>query len=297
MAAGEVGAAIGSLGGAVIGEMGARSERRSARKARERALSILEGLDLPDIEKMRILAEMEQAEQLGPSAMEGVTPDEQAVADERAVLARLQGLTESGGLDMQGRARLAEIQDQTGQMNRSRQEGVLANLRDRGQLGGGMELSARMSAAGEAANAANRGGMQTAADAERRYLESLSMRGDLSGRMRRDSFSEGAARANARDAIAKFNAMNRQDVGMRNTNRQNEAQYYNSGLYQQDFDNRFRRAAGQSNALTGHASALENSADRTANRWSGYGQAGGAAAGYGYDLYQENKKKKPEGGA
>lgn len=291
MAAGAaIGSAVGSLGGGIFGELMADRDRRRARANQAQALRIIEQLDIPDIEKQRMLAELEQSEQLGPSAMEGVTADPQAIADEKAVLQRLQGITDAGGMDMQARARLADIQDQVGQGNRARREAALSGLRNRGQAGGGMELAAALAGAQDSAGDANRAGLQTAADAERRALQALQMRGGLAGQMRRSSFDEGSARAQARDAIAKFNAMNRQDVGMRNVNRRNEANMYNSGLYQQDFENRFRKAGGMANALTGHAAALEAGADRTANRWGGAGQAAGAAAGYGYDEYEDRRR-------
>lgn len=265
------------VGGAALGEVLSEDERDAAAAERRRALEIISNLRSPNLERLRF-------EELGPSAMEGVNPDEQAVADEKAVLARLQGITEGGGLDMQGRARLAEIQDQTGQMNRSRQEGILANMRARGQLGGGMEMAARMGAAGDAAQAANRGGMQTAADAERRYLESISMRGDVANRMRRDSFGERATRAQARDAIAKFNNMNR--------NRATEYNVTERPLRQFGMD--YQKAGLASGAHRQAGADWDSYADRTRDRWTGAGQVAAQAAKTGYDYYRENKRQERE---
>ncbi len=105
-----------------------------------------------------------------------------------------------------------------------------------------------------------------AAQAQDRALQALIAGGNLGSSIANQSFNQQATVGNANDAISRFNAQNRQEVGNLNTANRNNAQVanlgerqriadanaatanqqqqYNKQLGQQNFENQFQKASG-----------------------------------------------------
>lgn len=315
------GLAIASVAAPVIGGlMGANAsagDRAAAQAAYQRAYSQFDNINIPDTEKMRLaLQELtqqgiitptaEQAEQLGISAMEGVTTDPRLRQAQMNALDTLAKMGEQG-LTATDLASLNQMRRSVGGDAQARDASILQNMAARGVGGSGVELATRLAANQRAADIAAQQSDQLAAMAQQRMLAAVSQAGQLGGQIRGQEFGEQADKARAADMIAQFNAAQRAGVQQRNvaglnaaqaanlaekqrvadTNvaTRNAEQQYNKGLEQQRFNNQMALAGARSNALTGQAQQYQNQADSTAQMWAGLGRGvGEGAAGFGQYL-------------
>jgi hypothetical protein len=192
----------------------------------------------PKPEELKVqLQQLVQQGVITPAQAETVLLEQSAYstidADPRLRAAQLDALTAieeqaaSGGFDARGRANLAEVQSQQATFNRGQQEAIAANARARGVGGSDLEFVQRMIAQQSGADRAASAGVQTAALAEQRRADALRDAANLSGSIRGQDFQQDAAKAEAADAIARFNAANRQDVVNRNVAATNTAQAAN----------------------------------------------------------------------
>ena len=121
--------------------------------------------------------------------------------------------------------------------------------------------------------------------------------GELGGSIRSQDFSEQAAKAEAADAINRFNTMNKQNVVSNNVNRTNDAKQFNlqnnqnimnqnTGIRnaqtdanrdatQQVFDNKFKTASARSGVLQNQA---QNNTQRGQQEQAFWGNLIGAGA-------------------
>lgn len=192
----------GNMGLQAIGGLIAGSSRRRAEQEAARRLAALEN----ELYGGMVVPEAEVAQ----TAYEGVAPDAQSVAAQRAALMRLQEISGAGGLTMEDRAALAQIQAEQDSTARGSREALLQNARQRGSMQSGQLLGAQMAAEQDAANAARMQGLQVGGMAQRRALETLMQGANLASGMRQQGFDEQSRVASARDAIRAFNAAQRQ---------------------------------------------------------------------------------------
>lgn len=253
----------GSLIGGIAGMASAANDRAAARRAIERALANYANIPLPDLQRML-------AEQLGPSAMEGVSANPELEGDQYGALGELGRIADAGGLTLEDKTNLDAARREAATQAMRQRKSILNLIRRSGSgMLGGASVAAQLGAAGQQQEADALAGAQTNAAAQRRATEAVLNRGRLAASQRGQQFGEDAAKAAARDAINKYNTVARQT-----------AQNYNLGLPQQQFSNRMALASGESNALNGVANQYTSDADRTqrtfANMGTGLGQAAGA---------------------
>lgn len=245
--------------------------------ARQAALDEFKKLQTPDIDKMRVeLEQLVQTGQLRPeeaqvylqkaSEMSGAVADPTARAAQFEALSGLQDIGNQGGMTDIDRARMREISDTMATENRGAQEAITQNAQERGVYGGGVEMASRMLAEQAAATRASNEGVNVNAEAQRRALEAIMQSGQLGGQIAGQTFGESSERAQAQDAIERFNTQNRQDVMEQNLAARNEAaranlaekqrvsdtnvasenanRTRNADLVQQDFNNRLQKTSG-----------------------------------------------------
>ena len=213
--------------------------------------------------------EMETAVNLGPSAMAGISTDPAMRQAQLNALSKLQEVGNAGGRDAQFLADQSRLENDINTNLKGQQDAIMQNLATRGLSGGGSELVARQMAAQGAANQQAQMAMEAKAQAQQRALQALMQSGQLGGQMQAQDFAQQSAKAQAQDAIAKFNAANQQQVisnntGIKNNAQQwnatqaqntanqnvglgNEAKQYNLGLAQQNFNNEMSKATGVAN--------------------------------------------------
>lgn len=237
MALGPIGAvaggALGLLGG-LLG--GGKSEEQ---KAIEAAIKDLEtNYQVAPLEARKVIyerlqqigqltPEMEEAILLEPSAQEAIALDPKLKAAQMDALSRYQRKVSEGGMDLEDKAILAEIQKETSRQARGQEEAILQNMAQRGMGGAGAELAARLAGSQASADRAAQQGLGVAAQAQRRLGENIAQAANLAGNIESKDLARQQSLAQAKDIRNQFNVQNRQSVGARNVASGNRAQESN----------------------------------------------------------------------
>lgn len=179
--------------------------------------------------------------------------DQQSLGVQQKVLAELERYGLGDATDNQMTLGLMQAQDQANQQFGSSQKSILEQIRNSGNAGR-LGVAAQQNAAQQAANMANRQGLEAAAMAEQRKMRALNELGGLSTNMRNQSFQERSQAAKAQDELNKLNMQMSFDA---------KNQYYN----QVDAD--FRRKMQFANARAG---VYGNMADQKLGRGQREGQ-------------------------
>lgn len=290
---GPIGAAVGGLGGYLLGQQDDSSSYL------KRALEAAQNIPLPVLQEyypelyqkvVELQPELVDAVKLGPSATEGVTTDQGARQAQLAALKSMQEIADGGGMNLTDKANLAKIQNDINANLQGQEGAIQQNMAAKGMSGGMSELVARNMAAQNAANRQSQQGLDVAAQAQQRALQAMMNQGQMAGQMQNQDFNQQMQKAQAQDAIAKFNAQNLQDtrntntatrnnaqqwnaqnaqsIAGQNTGLKNEAQKYNNNLPQQNFNNQMTRL-GLGNQALGQMAQNEQNRANSQNQFVG----------------------------
>jgi hypothetical protein len=226
------------IGNAIKGE---DDQQKKADADRDAALAAYQGLATPGIDEQRVNPYTQ-----GDTAYGGIQVDPREKEAQFAALRALTDQANQGGMTAQDRETFQQSQDLANQQEQSNRAALAQHYQSMGQLGQGAQLAMQLQGQQGAANRLNRAGMSQAAQAQMRALQARMGAGQLGGEMRGQDYGEQAAKAAAQDRINQFNTANR-----------NQGQYYNSGLYQQQYDNQARRAGGLAGAYDSRANAYD----------------------------------------
>lgn len=252
-------------------------------------------LQLQELVQQGILTpEQAQAQLVGRSEMDGITLDPKLKTAQMEALAGLQDISSSGGMTNMDRANLSRIKSEEDAAARGKREAILSNAQARGMGGSGLELMSQMKNQQESASRTAQRDLDVAGMAQQRALQALMQGGDMAGRIQGQDFSQQAQAAQANDAISKFNAQNKQQVGMANvaanneaqarnlaakqsvsdinSNLKNQQQMHNKGLLQSNFENDMRKRQAQAGLAAQNAANSGQNSQNTANAWN---QTGG----------------------
>lgn len=244
----------------------------------KKQMQLLEAIDLPDVEKMRIALEAPEligqlaAEQLGPSALEDVSTDPRLAGMQMEALQAMQDRAESG-LTQADKYDIEEALGQAAGQERAQRASIEQEMARRGMADSGQGLMMKLQAQQASANQGRKQSMDIARQAAQQKQAALQQMGQMAGQMEGQQFNRAAQVASAKDRIAAANAANRQTVAGQNlAARQsienqraalaNQQQMYNKGLAQQQFQNQLAKAGAQGQA-----------AGNLANMYSGQAQA------------------------
>ncbi len=285
---------------------------------RQAAMDEIARVQTPDLESMRIqLDQLVQQGLISPEEAQAALVDKNAYEDisvdptmRGAQMEALQGLQDvyhEGGLTSIDRARLQQIQDEQASVEKGQREAIMDNARRRGVSGSGMEIASQLMAQQGAADRSGRAGLETAAMAQQRALEAMMESGRMGGQIEDRDYQQKAAKAQAANAIAQFNASNTQQVNMANTAAKNAAQAANLGerqriadtntsqtnlnrarnadLIQTKFQNDMEKAKAVAGAATNSAQAADN---RQAQNMSFYG----GLTSLGGNMFSANEDRK-----
>jgi hypothetical protein len=307
-----IGSIAAPIVGGLIGQQASAGARSNAENDAKAALAALQGVSLPDIEKMRLALEdqqvvgnlaptLEQQQLMGPTAQNNIAVNPKYNEYTMSALQKMADVQQNG-LPEADRAQLQALLGQASQQNASQQKAILENRAARGMGGSGDELAAQLAASQGGANQASQQAMQLAALAAQRKLDATSGLANLANTAGNTDYSRQANLANATDVINQFNTSNAQNVGQRNVSAQNAAQQanlankqtianqnvdthnkqqqYNKNLYQQDFQNQATKASGVAQGFNNMSQTNQNAANATAGMWSGIGSGIGSGAAY-----------------
>lgn len=252
----------------------------------------------------------EEAEtvKLGDSSMNGISLDPNLKRAQMDALAGLQEITDGGGMTAMDKANLSRIQNQENAAARGQREAILQNAQARGLGGSGLELMSQMQNQQDSATRASQRDLDVAGMAQQRALESLMQGGQLAGQIGTQDFNQQAQVAQANDAIARFNAQNRQaqinqnvaarntaqaanlgakqEIANANTTLANQQQMHNKSLAQQNYENELKKRSGRSGVAQSNAA---NAGQDSQNRANANNQLIGALIGAGAAAYGAKK--------
>lgn len=197
-----------------------------------------------------------QATDLPASEMGNLRTDPATREAQMSAMNKMKGIEDAGGLTLEDLAAQNKVIGNVARQASAGQNRILEQRAMRGTLGSGDELAASLSNQQAGAERANEAGLQTAANAQRNYYQSILGRGKMAGDLRGQDFQENSAKANANDLRNRYN--NNQDW---------DAKKYNAEIPHRLLD-------AQIHAGGGLASSYGHEADSTRALWNGLGIAG-----------------------
>lgn len=264
-------AAVIAAAAALIGAAVAAGDNAKAQAIREDIARKYGDVRLPVLDRL-------VAQKLPPDAAERYSKMTQAMQTQSDVLGKFNEVINEKGETADDRAAYLRMRNEAGGIANSTNSAVQRNMASRGMAGSGVAFALQQQGAQSAVNRANASGIQAAADARGRYMQALNQAGTLSGQMRGQELDA----MKAQDAINEFNAR-----------QQAEADRYNAGINQQNFDNDMELREAEANARNGVAGGYDRQADRTRSTAAGVGNAASTMGGY---ETEEEKYKKGAGG-
>jgi hypothetical protein len=199
-----------------------------------------------------------QAQQVGPSALEGIPQDLQARQQQQESIAALQDLADRGGLSLSDMKALNDIQANLSRNNSARQQGLANQYAARGQLGSGAQLSMDLANQQNAATNANDAGESAAAQAQARAFQAILEKGKTARSMSNDDYARKSEAARAHDMIEARNAAARTD-----------ASKYNNQLAGQNYEDQLRKIQGKTGLTESTNKTLYGSGQAKANNTLG----------------------------
>lgn len=303
-----IGAGVGGLLGGFMGGDDGEAARKEQEALMEQTLAEIAGVSVPELRQIQLenpqWLEDLQVEQLDPSQMKYVNTDPRLKSQQMAALNALNEISEGGGMNMQDRANLAQIQNEAATADKGRRDALMQNMNARGMGGSGMELLSSLQSNQAATDRNMQQGLGVAGMAQNRALDSIMQSGNLAGSMRSQDFSEQSKKAEAADAINRFNTQNRQDVNRFNIGgrqdisnqgvmNRNQNQTLNNDVLQQNYTNQMNKVGQMGNArglkvqMLGQNRSEDIQTD--ANKMASYGKI---ATGIG--SYYQNQNRKPK---
>jgi hypothetical protein len=293
--------------GGLIGHFTGKGKRKEAERAQAEAQRIIDEVGAgPDLAKEILYKQFEQSGLYTPELEELVTLEAPKVAQikedpalRKAQMAGLEMIKQraSGGLSMEDRAALAQIQTAQARDAQAKQQQIIQGMQQRGLSGGGAELAAQLQAASAGAAQAGEEGTRLAGIAAQNALQAARDYGTLGGQIRTQEFDIAKTKARAEDeaALTRFNeAMSRQqrNVGYKNTaqsqNLQERQRINDANINQANqellrqrnaqatmYQNQLGYATSRANARLGQAQAAQQEAAAKGQQWAGIGSAVG----------------------
>jgi len=163
--------------------------------------------------------ELGQLEQLGPSEMQNIQTDPRLMQAQYDALRELETRGREGFTARDELDRLKTKQD-VAKENAGRLGAIQQNMAARGMGGSGMDLVAQLQASQAATEREALAGLERNAAQEANRANSSAQAGGLAGNIRGQGFQENSAKAQAQDAINRFNT----------TNSVNRSMYNNRGV-------------------------------------------------------------------
>jgi hypothetical protein len=249
----QIGSALLGIGGAAFGEWWASADDAQKRALQMEAQQIYDNMSPPELERI-------QAATAGDTALAGMPEDFGNKEGRNLALQQMIDMGLQGGMDAGSTLAVEQARRAAAQQEMQGRGAVQQSFQRRG-LGGAGEAVLQQQAQQAGADRASVADMQAASDARARALQALATGGGMAAQAEGQDFDRAARIAQSRDAMAQFNAGQAQ-----------QANIYNSGLGQQDFQNRLGIADRQYGARQTRAGQYETEAERKRRIAGGVGQ-------------------------
>jgi len=169
-------------------------------------------------------------EQQKQSGMADIATDPRYKDAELAALRELEDQSQNG-FTARDRADMARVEASVNRANRGRQGAIQQNMQARGMTGSGMDLVAQMQSAQDADEIAAMRALEREGMMQERKSQATMGLGSMSSNLQSRDFGQAAAKAQAQDAIDRFNVAN-----------SNEAARYNNQGVNQTAQNNWQQA-------------------------------------------------------
>lgn len=179
-----------------------------------------------------------------PTDMGTISVDPAYKSAQMDQLAALSNLAKNGGRSAASDAELARTQAAEQQNARGQRGAVMQNAAARGMGGSGAELVAQLSANQNAQNNQNAEDLGTLGNEANTAINAGMGAANIGSNLENTDYSQAANKAQAQDAINRFNASNKTANSQYNTGTGNAAQQYNTGLQQTGYQNQVQKQAG-----------------------------------------------------
>lgn len=240
-----VAAAVQAVGAAIAHAVKNGKKAQADRILQEASTNL--NIPLPEFKEMI-------AQELQKSELSGIKHDPELLDAQMAAFDALGEIRDSGGLTLQDQTALNDIQNDVARQEKAGRGQITNEMAQRGTLGSGAEVAMKLSNQQNAAQRQSEAGMDTAANAQQRYWDSILAQSDMAGQIRGQNWDEQSEVARANDAIARYNAGARTD-----------AHQYNNSLRQTQFGNRFGLAQAKNNIATARANVKIGEAGDASN--------------------------------
>lgn len=236
----------------------------------EKARQAYEGLDTPELtqEHPEFVSDFDQ----DPSEMGTISVDPRYKEAQMEQLAALSNLAK-GGRNASSDYALAKIQGDEGARAKGSRDAVMANMNARGMGGSGADLVAQLASNQAAQSDANMQDLGVLANQQNAAISAGSAAANIGAGLDNQDFNQRAAKAQAADAINRFNVANKIASNYNNVGIANDAQKFNTGLEQTGYQNEVQKKAGIAGANMGAVGFNQNQANIGAQ------QAGGLLSG------------------
>lgn len=245
---------LAQAGLSVYGETQGAALDAASRERLERILREYEGLEVPELQSL-------SAEQLGRPSSADVRADPALEATQRAMLAKLAGLSEQG-FDVTDEAALNRSFSEAQGLAAGQRASIEREMAARGQLGGGAEWALKAQGAADASDRAAQAAKDRQAMMLQRRLQAMAQASDVSGAMRSQDVSEKSRRAAALDEVERYNAGARESTAR-----------YNATLPERAYQMQLQKLAGKSGQSGSLASLDRSDASNARDLYSGLGAA------------------------
>jgi hypothetical protein len=254
-----------------------------------------------------------------PSEFLNINLDQAPRNAEIAALSQIQDIASSGGRDAQFRATMNDAMNQANTQLQGQTGAILQNASQRGALNSNMTTAAALANAYAGNANASNASVNAAAEAEKRALDAIAASATLGGQIRSQDFAQASQRAQAIDAINRYNAQNsqsqanmntqtrnltqaqnldlKQQVAQQNNQISNEQARYNAALPGQEFQNKMSKAAAMAGVALPTANyAAQQNANKAATQGSLIGGLGQNLSSYYNNQNLLNAIKGMQGG-
>lgn len=256
----------------VLGQSRADAERNAAKAVMQDAYFEQLGIETPDLQ----LADLYQQD---PAEISKFTEDSRLRDAQMKALDGLGEVVDAKGMTAEDANAYNRARQMAGTVDNGLRGAAEHQAASRGALGSTSGYVGSLMGAQAATNRAADMGLQAAADSRDRYMKALDSLGAQSSNVRGQDFGIANTRAQAQDAINRFN------VGQKW-----QTQQYNLGVPQQDFQNQMGLADQRLGAARQMAGVYDKRADQSekdAAKWGAYtkqflGGMGGGGGGGGW---------------
>lgn len=172
----------------------------------------------PDVQARLLEAQQANATDAGQSAMQGIALDPALRQQQMASMAALQDIASNGGMTAKDQANLSRIQTDNASADRGRRDAIQQGMASRGMGGSSMSLLAQLQSNQASTDRSAQQGLDVAGMAQQRALDAMAQSGTMAGGLRNQDFGEQSQKAQAADAINKFNVANKNQFAQYNAN-------------------------------------------------------------------------------